>query len=143
MAPVLLHEVLDDAARRAPDQVALVTDAGAQTFAELADRVARVAAGIAGLTASGDRVAILAENRAEYVECYYAVPSAATAARPAQPAPAPGRVARGPDAGSALACSSRSVTSSRAWTSTRRGLRASRRSSGSTRRSTVLRGSRR
>jgi acyl-CoA synthetase (AMP-forming)/AMP-acid ligase II len=28
------------------------------------------------LTAPGDRVAILAENRAEYVECYYAVPQA-------------------------------------------------------------------
>ncbi len=47
-----------------------------QTFAELADRVARVAAGISGLTVLGDRVAILAENRAEYVECYYAVPRA-------------------------------------------------------------------
>ena len=36
MAAVLLHEVLDDAAHRAPDEVALVTDAGTQTFAELA-----------------------------------------------------------------------------------------------------------
>jgi acyl-CoA synthetase (AMP-forming)/AMP-acid ligase II len=73
---VLLHEVLDDAARRVPDQAALITDAGAQTFAELSDRVARVAAGLTTVTAPGDRVAFLAENRAEYVECYYAVPRA-------------------------------------------------------------------
>ncbi|MGZ7016568.1 MAG: AMP-binding protein [Acidimicrobiia bacterium] len=76
MAPVLLHDVLDDAAHRAPDETALVTEAGSQTFAELSDRVARVAAGVAGCTAPGDRVAILAENCAEYVECYYAVPRA-------------------------------------------------------------------
>jgi acyl-CoA synthetase (AMP-forming)/AMP-acid ligase II len=76
MAGVLLHEVLDDAARRVPDQVALVTDAGAQTFAALSARVHAVAAGVAALTDPGDRVAILSENRAEYVECYYAVPAA-------------------------------------------------------------------
>ena len=74
MAAVLLHDVLADAARRSPDGVALVTDAGTQTFAELAVRVDSVAAGIGALTEPGDRVAILAENRAEYVECYYAVP---------------------------------------------------------------------
>ena len=76
MAPVLLHEVLDDAARRAPHEIALVTDAGMQTFADLAGRATRVASGITALTEPGDRVAILAENRAEYVECYYAVPRA-------------------------------------------------------------------
>lgn len=73
---MLLHDVLADAARRSPDEVALVTDAGTQTFAELAARVHAVAAGITALTEPGDRVAILAENRAEYVECYYAVPRA-------------------------------------------------------------------
>lgn len=73
---MLLHEVLDDAARRAPDTVALVTDAGTQTFAALAERVTLVATGIAAVTDPGDRIAILAENRAEYVECYYAVPRA-------------------------------------------------------------------
>ena len=35
-----------------------------------------VAAGVAAITEPGDRVAILAENCAEYVECYYAVPRA-------------------------------------------------------------------
>ena len=74
MAIVLLHDGLDQAAGRVPNELALVTDAGVQTFAELSDRVAQVAAGIAAISAPGDRIAILAENRAEYVECYYAVP---------------------------------------------------------------------
>jgi acyl-CoA synthetase (AMP-forming)/AMP-acid ligase II len=73
---MLLHEVLADAARRVPDEIALVTDAGAPTFAQLSGQVERVAGGIAAITEPGDRVAILAENRAEYVECYYAVPRA-------------------------------------------------------------------
>jgi acyl-CoA synthetase (AMP-forming)/AMP-acid ligase II len=73
---VLLHEVLAGAAERAPDEVAVVTDAVTLTFAELAARVRAVASGIAGITEPGDRVAILAENRPEYVECYYAVPKA-------------------------------------------------------------------
>jgi acyl-CoA synthetase (AMP-forming)/AMP-acid ligase II len=76
MAGVLLHEALDQAAERAPDEVALVTDAGSQTFAALSEQVGRVAGAIASITDPGDRVAILAENRAEYVECYYAVPRA-------------------------------------------------------------------
>jgi acyl-CoA synthetase (AMP-forming)/AMP-acid ligase II len=46
------------------------------TFAELRARVERVAAGVTAFTAARDRVAVLAENRAEYVECYYAVPRA-------------------------------------------------------------------
>ena len=73
---MLLHEVLDEAVARAPDEVALVTDAGRWTFAELAKQVAQLAGGIAATTEPGDRVAILAENRAEYVHLYYAVPRA-------------------------------------------------------------------
>jgi acyl-CoA synthetase (AMP-forming)/AMP-acid ligase II len=68
--------LVDDAARRNPNGLALVSDTGAWTFAELQARVERAARGIAALTAPGDRVAILAENRAEYVECYDAVPRA-------------------------------------------------------------------
>ena len=89
MAGVLLHEVLAGAAERAPDEVALITDAGTQTFAELAEPGRRGRAGVAAITEPGDRVAILAENRAEYVECYYAVPRAGRLLVPAQPAAAP------------------------------------------------------
>jgi acyl-CoA synthetase (AMP-forming)/AMP-acid ligase II len=76
LAAVLLHELVGHAAHADPDRPALVTDAGVATFAQLRDRIEDVAGGLAALTAPGDRVAILAENRAEYVECYYAVPRA-------------------------------------------------------------------
>jgi acyl-CoA synthetase (AMP-forming)/AMP-acid ligase II len=71
-----LDEMLHAAVARAPDAPALVTEAGTVTFAELEQRVQRVAARVAGVTAPGDRVAILSENRAEYVEHYYGVPAA-------------------------------------------------------------------
>jgi acyl-CoA synthetase (AMP-forming)/AMP-acid ligase II len=49
------------------------------TFGELRDRMFRVANAMLGLASQGDRVAILAENLPEYVECYYGVPSAGMA----------------------------------------------------------------
>lgn len=66
---VLLDRVLEAAARRAPETTALVTDAGRLTSAELRTRIARVDAGLRNHTNAGDRVAILPENRSEYVEC--------------------------------------------------------------------------
>ncbi len=73
---MLLHDVLADAARRAPDTPAVITERETVTFAELVERVADRAARISVLTAPGDRVAVLAENRVEYVELYYAAPLA-------------------------------------------------------------------
>jgi acyl-CoA synthetase (AMP-forming)/AMP-acid ligase II len=73
---VLLHDLVADAARRAPDDLALVTDVGSCTFAVLDASVRAVARGLADVAGPGDRVAILSENRAEYVECYSAVPLA-------------------------------------------------------------------
>ncbi|MEO6468933.1 MAG: AMP-binding protein [Acidimicrobiia bacterium] len=73
---MLLHDVLTSAARRAPDTPAVITEAETVTFAELAARVDRRAAQIAAMSDPGDRVAVLAENRSEYVELYYAVPLA-------------------------------------------------------------------
>ncbi len=73
---MLLHDLVADAARRAPNGVALVTDAGACTFSELDARVRAVARGLGAMMETGDRIAILSENRAEYVECYSAVPRA-------------------------------------------------------------------
>jgi acyl-CoA synthetase (AMP-forming)/AMP-acid ligase II len=71
-----LEGMLADAVRRAPGRVALVTEDETLTFGELAARADAVARQIARLTAAGDRVAILSENRAEYVEHYYGVPAA-------------------------------------------------------------------
>ncbi len=73
---VLLHDVLTAAAGRAPDTVAVITDAETVTFAQLAARVEDRAGEIAAMTEPGDRIAVLAENRVEYVELYYAVPRA-------------------------------------------------------------------
>ncbi len=56
-------------ARRAPDTIALVDDRVTRTYAELNDRTARLANFLMshGVKA-GDRIAVLSENRAEYLE---------------------------------------------------------------------------
>ena len=68
-----LHELVSDAARWAPGDLALVTEAGPTTFAELDRRVRSLADGLDAIGAPGDRIAILSGNRAEYVDCYYGV----------------------------------------------------------------------
>ena len=73
---VLLHDVLTAAAERAPHTPAVITDAETVTFSELAGRVQQRAAEIVAVSEPGDRIAVLAENRIEYVELYYAVPLA-------------------------------------------------------------------
>jgi acyl-CoA synthetase (AMP-forming)/AMP-acid ligase II len=73
---VVLHDLLADASADAPDAPAVITPSGSVTFAELLGRVEARAAQVAGCTAPGDRVAVLAENCIEYVELYYAVPRA-------------------------------------------------------------------
>ena len=72
----MLIDVLAEAAARAPDTSAVITAEETVTFAALLERVHRRGAQLAARTALGDRVAILAENRAEYVELYYAAPLA-------------------------------------------------------------------
>lgn len=74
--PVQLFDLILDAAARAPDTAAVITETERVTFAELVERVRRRGAQLAARTALGDRVAVLAENRIEYVELYYAVPLA-------------------------------------------------------------------
>jgi acyl-CoA synthetase (AMP-forming)/AMP-acid ligase II len=73
---VLLADLLVEAERRAPDTPAVVTGTESVTFAGLLARVEARAAELAARTAPGDRVAILAGNRTEYVELYYAAPLA-------------------------------------------------------------------
>lgn len=73
---VLLHDVLTAAAERAPDTAAVITHGESVTFAELAARVDRRAAEISAMSKPGDRIAVLAANRVEYVELYYAAPLA-------------------------------------------------------------------
>jgi len=54
---------------------ALVDDEGSVGWNEFVDRVARLAGGLGSLgMRTGDRVAILAENSARYIEAYFAAP---------------------------------------------------------------------
>lgn len=73
---MLLHEILDFAIVRDPEGTALAYGDASWTFEQVRGRVDAVAAGFQAIAEVGDRVAILAENVPEYVECYYAVPKA-------------------------------------------------------------------
>jgi len=66
-------ELLRAQARRTPDRVALDDGVRRPTYATLDARVDRLARALAGLgVGRGDRVAILSENRIEYVEAAFA-----------------------------------------------------------------------
>lgn len=73
---MLLHEIVEFAARRDPDAPALVFGDRTWSFADLASEVDRAATGLRGLAGSGDRVAVLSENTPEMVLLSYAVPRA-------------------------------------------------------------------
>jgi acyl-CoA synthetase (AMP-forming)/AMP-acid ligase II len=76
---MLLSDVPVLAAHHAPDTPAIIFHDQRITYAELRDRCWRLANALAAVTAPGDRVAILAENCPEYVDCYYGVPAAGLA----------------------------------------------------------------
>jgi len=73
---MLLSDTVTYRARSRPDDVALVFEETVVTYADLRDRLHRLANALADLAAPGDRVAILSENRPEYIDCYYGVPRA-------------------------------------------------------------------
>jgi acyl-CoA synthetase (AMP-forming)/AMP-acid ligase II len=68
---MLLSDVISGAALKRPAHTALVCAGRSHDFAELADRAVRLAGGLARLTDAGDRVAILADNCVEYLDCIY------------------------------------------------------------------------
>lgn len=72
----LLHELLEDAARVAPDRRAVVAPDGKATFGELDVAVRALTAWVSERTAPGDRVAVVADNSLAFAQCYYAVPRA-------------------------------------------------------------------
>jgi acyl-CoA synthetase (AMP-forming)/AMP-acid ligase II len=76
---MLLSDVPAIAAHHAPDQIAIRFQDRTCTYAELRDRCWRLSNALIQVTEAGDRVAILAENCPEYVECYYGVPGAGLA----------------------------------------------------------------
>jgi acyl-CoA synthetase (AMP-forming)/AMP-acid ligase II len=76
---MLISDIPVMSAHHHPERVAIQFQDRAMTFRELRDRVHRLAQALTGIAAPGDRIAILAENCPEYIECYYAVPAAGLA----------------------------------------------------------------
>jgi acyl-CoA synthetase (AMP-forming)/AMP-acid ligase II len=73
---MLLNDCVEYGAIKYPDRPALIFEDETTTFAALASRVRRVANAFSNITAEGDRVAVLSQNRREYVECLYGLPRA-------------------------------------------------------------------
>jgi acyl-CoA synthetase (AMP-forming)/AMP-acid ligase II len=73
---MLLSDIVAYAARKHPDRPALYFEDTVVTFAELLSRLRRLANGLLTVAAPGDRIAVLSENRAEYIDLYYGVPAA-------------------------------------------------------------------
>jgi acyl-CoA synthetase (AMP-forming)/AMP-acid ligase II len=76
---MLLGDIIALNAGKAPDRPALIDGERELTYGLLHENATRLANALLGLAAPGDRVAILAQNVAEYVECYYGVPAAGMA----------------------------------------------------------------
>lgn len=73
---VFIDEVLTNAAREAPHEVALHFNGETWSFAALEERVDRLVAALGRLARRGDRIALLSENHPAVVAAYYAVPRA-------------------------------------------------------------------
>ena len=72
--PLSLASAFDVAAGRHPERPYVITDAGALTYAEVAARSRRFAAGLLELgVRPGDRVAVLMDNRLEYPVVKFAI----------------------------------------------------------------------
>ncbi|MFI4976837.1 MAG: long-chain fatty acid--CoA ligase, partial [Caulobacterales bacterium] len=76
---MLLSDIPTLAAHHSPDTVAIRFHERTLTYAQLRDRCWRLSNALAQIAAPGERIAILAENCPEYVECYYGVPGAGMA----------------------------------------------------------------
>jgi acyl-CoA synthetase (AMP-forming)/AMP-acid ligase II len=74
---VLLHDIARRAARERPGALALICGGRSWSFAQLEQRTQRLACALGALAPRGARIALLAENRPEGIECYYGVPRAA------------------------------------------------------------------
>ena len=71
-----LDGILSHAAASVPDRVAVTCGDVSRTYAEVQDRARRLAAALAGLgVEKGDRVALWAPNRPEFVEILFGIPS--------------------------------------------------------------------
>lgn len=70
-----LHDLVSAAAADVPDRPAVIAPDGAvSTFAEFDRQIGAVARWVGERTRPGDRVAVIADNGAQYARLYYAVP---------------------------------------------------------------------
>ena len=76
---MLLGDIIRWHGHKTPSRIAIISEGREITFGSLLGRVNQVANAMSALCEPGDRVAILAENIPEYVECYYGVPDAGLA----------------------------------------------------------------
>jgi len=71
----LIGDLVSSAARAVPDRLAIVApDGTATTFAEFDREVRALAGWVSELTNWGDRIAVIADNGADYARLYYGVP---------------------------------------------------------------------
>jgi acyl-CoA synthetase (AMP-forming)/AMP-acid ligase II len=71
----LIGDLVSSAADAVPDRLAIVApDGTATTFAEFDRQVHALAGWVADRTDRGDRIAVIADNGADYARLYYAVP---------------------------------------------------------------------
>lgn len=72
-----IHDLVSAAAAAVPDRLALVSpDGTSTTFAQLDRDVRSVAGWVSQVTDRGGRVAVIADNGADYARLYYGVPAA-------------------------------------------------------------------
>ncbi len=70
----LVHELLEERARRAPDSTFLIAEGEARTFADIDARSSAIAAGLRELgVRAGDRVAIVLPNSSAFVVSLFGV----------------------------------------------------------------------
>ena len=73
---MLLGDVVAMGAHKYGDRVAVVFDDAEISFTGLHGRTKRLANALLSIAAPGDRVAILSQNRPEFVDAYFGVPMA-------------------------------------------------------------------
>jgi acyl-CoA synthetase (AMP-forming)/AMP-acid ligase II len=77
MTIALIQDLVTAAADAAPDRPALISpDGSAISFAQFESQVRATASWITARSRPGDRIAVLADNSADYARLYYAVPRA-------------------------------------------------------------------
>ena len=82
----MLAKTLADTAARLPDQTSLIYGAERMSFADLAQRVERLAGGLRATgVQSGDRVALLLPNDPTFVIAFYALAALGAVAVPLKP----------------------------------------------------------